>query len=102
MWIRVRPVDGPKISIPVPLVLLKSRWIWRMIGKYSGGNTAVSQYAEMESGTEQSLPVKTDPMQFYPVAREAYSELTRFIRVHGHFTLVEVISSEGDHIKITV
>ncbi|MBQ2160829.1 MAG: hypothetical protein II444_03250 [Firmicutes bacterium] len=39
---------------------------------------------------------------YAPMAGEIVSELRRYVRKHGHFTLVEVISSEGDHIKITV
>ena len=80
MWIRVNTHDGPRFSIPVPLSLAGSRFVWRMVAKYNGGQT-------------------TD---LAPYAADIARELRSYVRRNGHFTLVDVQSSEGDTVKITV
>ncbi|MBO5994826.1 MAG: hypothetical protein J6Q41_04880 [Firmicutes bacterium] len=80
MWIKVNAKDGPHFSIPIPLFLAGTRPVINMMSKYGGPTMA----------------------NYAPMAKDIISELRRYVSKHGHFTLVEVISSEGDHIKITV
>ena len=80
MRIEVRTQNGPDFVIPVPLFLAGSRPMIDMFTRINGS----------ESGL------------YAPVAGDMVRELRRYVRKHGHFTMVEVISSAGDHIKITV
>ena len=80
MWIRVKSADGHRFSIPVPLFLAGRPWLWNMLAKYNGPDAA----------------------QMAPFARTMVRELRRYIRVHGHFCLVDVQDSEGDHVQITI
>ncbi|MBQ4467425.1 MAG: hypothetical protein II918_04320 [Firmicutes bacterium] len=80
MWIKVNTQDGPHFSIPIPLFLAGTRPVINMLTKINGPENC----------------------WYAPMAGEIVRELRRYVRKHGHFTLVEVISSEGDHIKITV
>ncbi len=80
MWIKVNAKGGPHFTIPVPLFLAGTRPVINMLTRING----------------------SEATWYAPMAGEIVSELRRYVRKHGHFTLVEVISSEGDHIKITV
>ena len=80
MWIRIRPQEGPKMTIPVPLCLAGSRWIWNMLSKFNGPQSA----------------------EIAPFASDMVRELRRYVRRNGHFTLVDVQDSEGDSVTITV
>ena len=80
MWIRIRPKDGPNISIPVPLSLAGSRFLWNMVRKSDG------------PGAEAAAVF--DP--------EMTRELRKYIRKHGHFVLVDIESADGDIVKITI
>ncbi len=80
MWIRVKQTDGPNISLPLPLGMLKSRWIWRLAEKHGGEEAA----------------------KYAPMAREMIRELAAYVRANGHFTLVDVESADGETVKITV
>lgn len=80
MWIKVNTQDGPHFSIPIPLFLAGTRPVINMLTKING----------------------PEATWYAPMAGEIVRELRRYVRKNGHFTLVEVISSEGDHIKITV
>ena len=79
MWIRIKQAEGPNLAFPVPLMLLQSRLLWRLIER----NTSMDE-------------------RYSPMAREAVAELSRYVRRHGHFILVEVQSADGEHIKIVV
>ncbi len=80
MWIKVNAQGGPHFTIPLPLFLVGTRPVIDILSRINGSEAA--RYASM--------------------AGEMVRELRRYVSKHGHFTLVEVISSEGDHIKITV
>ena len=80
MWIKVNAKEGPHFSIPIPLFLAGTQPVINLISRINGSE--VAKYA--------------------PMAGDIVRELRRYVSKHGHFTLVEVISSEGDHIKITV
>ena len=84
MWIKVNTQDGPNFTIPVPLFLAGTRPVINMLTRVNG----------------------PEATWYAPMAGDIVHELRRYVRryvsKHGHFTLVEVISSEGDHIKITV
>ena len=80
MWIKVNTQDGPNFTIPVPLFLAGTRPVINMLTRING----------------------PEATWYAPMAGDIVRELRRYISKHGHFTLVEVISSEGDHITITV
>ena len=80
MWIRIKTEDGPNFSIPVPLFLAGSPTILNMMSHYGGSEAA----------------------KYAPIARELARELRRYVRTNGHFTLVDVESSDGTYVKITV
>ena len=80
MWIKVNTQDGPNFTIPVPLFLAGTRPVINMLARING----------------------PEATWYAPMAGDIVNELRRYVSKHGHFTLVEVISSEGDHIKITV
>ena len=80
MWIKIRTTDGPNFSIPVPLFIAGMPFVWRMIAKNSN---------DAQPGFEKLGP-------------DMVRELRRYVRKCGHFTLVEVNSSDGDIVKITV
>lgn len=83
MWIKIKINGGPKFSIPIPLFMLRMPFVWNMIAKQNFDGKEIVPY-----GRE--------------VAAKAYSELRRYINTNGHFTLVDIQSSDGDIIKITV
>jgi hypothetical protein len=80
MWIKVKTQDGPNFTIPVPLFLAGTRPVIKMLTRINGSEAILHA----------------------PMAGDIVRELRHYVSKHGHFTLVEVISSEGDHIKITV
>ena len=80
MWIRIKQQDGPNFSLPVPLVMLKSPLLWSLVAKHGGEEAA----------------------QYAPMARAMMRELSAYVRTHGHFTLVDVESADGETVKITV
>ncbi|MBQ9890535.1 MAG: hypothetical protein IJM39_03915 [Firmicutes bacterium] len=80
MWIRIKQTDGPSFSLPVPLVMLRSRLLWSIVEKHGGEEAA----------------------QYAPMARAMMRELSAYVRTHGHFTLVDVESADGETVKITV
>ena len=80
MWIKVNTQDGPNFTIPVPLFLAGTRPVINMLIRING----------------------PEATWYAPMAGDIVRELRRYVSKHGHFTLVEIISSEGDHIKITV
>ena len=80
MWIKIRSHDGPNISLPVPLTLAGSRFLWKMI-------------ANSDNPGADAAAV------FGP---EMIKELRSFVRRNGHFVLVDVESSDGEIVKIKV
>ena len=54
MWIRIKQTDGPNISLPLPLGLLKSRLIWRIAEKHGGGGHAHASGATAHSKEEMN------------------------------------------------
>lgn len=79
MWIRIR-TEGRKISIPVPLVLAGTPLVLRLAAKYGGEEAA----------------------KYAPYAGEIIKELRNYVARNGHFTLVDVETSDGTWVKITV
>ena len=80
MWIKVNAQGRPHFTIPLPLFFIGTRPVIDILSRINGLEAA----------------------RYAPMAGEMVRELRRYVSKHGHFTLVEVISSEGDHIKITV
>lgn len=80
MWIRIETADGPNLKIPVPLLLAGNPAVIKLWTKFGGEQAA----------------------QFAPIAKDLVRELRRYKNKHGHFVLLEVEDSEGDHVLITV
>ncbi len=79
MWIRIKTDEGRRFLIPVPLFMLRNPLMWRIAARYSG-----------------------EGAQYMPAAKEMCAELSRYVKAHGHFVLVDVESSDGTTVKITV
>ena len=80
MWIRIKEVGRRRITLPVPLSLMRSRLLW-LIAEKRGGE---------------------DAARYYPAAQDIYRELTSYVRAHGHFTMVDVHTADGEHVKIDI
>ena len=80
MKIHVKSSDGHKIKLWLPISLLKSKFILNNIKKY--GRTDIEPLME-------SLPI-------------IYKTLKTYIKKHGHFTLVDISSSNGEKVIIKV
>ena len=80
MWIKVNTHDGPHLTLPVPLSLAGSRFVWALVAKH---------------GNEEAAAIA-------PFAAEMVQELRKYVRKNGHFILVDVQSADGDIVKITV
>lgn len=80
MKIYIKSNDGHNIRLWLPTSLLKSKFILNKIKKYGG--------TDIE-------PL----MKLIPII---YKTLKKYIIEHGHFTLVDVRSSDGDKVIIKV
>ena len=80
MKIHVKSSDGHKIKLWLPTSLLKSKFILNNIKKH--GETDIDPLMN-------SLPI-------------IYKTLKTYIKKHGHFTLVDIESSDGDKVFIKV
>ena len=80
MWIRIKTEEGPNFSIPVPLFLIGSPMVLNLAAKYGGQEAA----------------------KYAPMAGDIARELRRYVSENGHFTLVDVESSDGTYVRITV
>lgn len=83
MWFKINIDGGPKFSIPIPLFMLSMPFMWNMIARQNSDGKGIVPYGR-------------------DVAVKAYSELRRYIKMNGHFTLVDIQTSAGDIIRITV
>ena len=80
MKIHIKSNDGYGIKLWLPTSLLKSKFILKNIKKYGG--------------------IDIEPlMNLLPKINKT---LKRYIKKHGHFTLVDVRSSDGDKVIIKV
>ena len=80
MKIHIKSNDGYGIKLWLPTSSLKSKFILRIIKKYGG--------------------IDIDPlMNLLP---KIYKTLKTHIIKHGHFTLVDVRSSDGDKVIIKI
>lgn len=80
MKIHIKSNDGYGIKLWLPTSSLKSKFILKNIKKYGG--------------------IDIDPlMNLLP---KIYKTLKTYIKKHGHFTLVDVRSSDGDKVIIKV
>ena len=80
MKIYIKSNDGHNIKLWLPTSLLKSKFILNNIKK---------------SGGTDIEPL----MKLIPII---YKTLKKYIKEHGHFTLVDVRSSDGDKVIIKV
>jgi hypothetical protein len=80
MKIQIKSNGGCRINLWLPTSSLKSKFILRNIKKYGG--------------------IDIEPlMNLLP---KIYKTLKIYTKKHGHFTLVDVISSDGDKVIIKV
>ncbi len=80
MWIRIKTDEGRRINIPVPLGFVGSPFVLKAAARCGGPEAA----------------------KYAPVAKDLCRELKRYVRTNGHFTLVDVESSDGTLVRITV
>ena len=80
MKIHVISSDGHKINLWLPTALLKSKLILNTIKK--------------NSGTDIEPLINSSPIIF--------KSLKAYIKKHGHFTLVDIRSSDGEKVIIKV
>lgn len=66
-----------------PTRLIKTKFVWKMIGK-------------------KSKDSDFDFKPMYQVAKRGYKDLKRFIKINGHFNLVEIIDQEGNVVIIRI
>ena len=80
MKIHIKSNDGYGIKLWLPTSLMKSKFILKNIKKYGG--------------------IDIEPlMNLLP---KIYKTLKKYTKKHGHFTLVDVRSSDGDKVIIKV
>ncbi|MCB9498518.1 MAG: hypothetical protein H6687_01340 [Bacillales bacterium] len=84
MKIKVRSKeDNFHLKIWIPTSCIRWKWIWNVAEKH-----------DKSSGVDYEV--------FKAISPKLFKELQRYIQENGHFTLVDVISSDGDIIKITI
>lgn len=74
-----------KFSLWVPTSILKWKWIYSLIIKYSKDDTS----------KKITNLIKNNSKKFYKI-------LKKYIKANGHFTLVDIESADGDIVKIIV
>jgi len=75
--------DGKKLKFVFPMFVVKWKWIWRL-------------------GLKNSQLSETEIENIMTIVKPIYKELRRFIRHHGHFVLVDVVSSDGNIVQIII
>ncbi len=73
-----------KMFVPIPNCVLYSK-----LGAYVAANV-------MQQNTDEKIPID------YKTLRAMQKALKQCIRTHGHFTLVDVESADGDKVKIVL
>lgn len=81
MTIKIKEKDGIAFKLWLPTSLLKSKLILSIINKYS--NDVDLSYLE------KILPI-------------IYTSITDYSKENGHFTLIDITSSDGASVKIKV
>lgn len=71
------------IRLVFPTSLIKRKFVWNMILKHQKN-------------------IDFDYKLAYETIKKAYKPLRRFIKVNGHFNLVEVIDKSGEIVRIRV
>lgn len=80
MRISIRSVEeNKKISLILPLSLIKSKLIWHIIKKNA-----------------------PQVFQYYDLVKTSYHTLKKYIKKHGHFVLMECYSHDGEYVFIKV
>ena len=78
MKIHIKTNDGYNIKLRLPTSFIKSKLMLKILKKYTKHNIDFS-----------SLPY-------------IYKASKKYVKEHGHFTLVEVVDSEGNIVYITI
>ena len=81
-------VTTPELRFPIKLVfpigVLRSRWIWRGALKYRKDDQ------------------KQDIMMYSGMIAESVDVLEEYVRMNGHFNLVEVEAKDGTRVVIRI
>lgn len=84
MKIKVKSkADNFHLKIWIPTSCIRWKWIWKMAEKH-----------DKSSGVDYEA--------FKEISPELYKAIQNYIQENGHFTLVDVVSSDGDIIKIII
>jgi len=71
------------IRLRLPMSLLKSRLAWQSLIKNNKDNNF-------------------DFKLMYKVIKKGYKELKKYVKTNGHFTLVNIVDSEGNLVRIII
>ena len=81
-------VTTPELRFPIKLIfpigVLRSRWIWRIALKYTDDDQ------------------KQDIMIYSGMIAESVDVLEKYVRINGHFNLVEVEAKDGTRVVIRI
>ena len=80
MKIKIKSNDGFRLNLWLPTSFLKSNFIFKMIFKKS--NVAIDNHKK--------------------TIKLAYKTLKKYKKENGHFTLLDVVSADGDIVKIRI
>lgn len=107
--------DGKKrFVIRLPLFVLKSKLVCSVLKKNVSQNARFGkdqQIGEAQSNENESLPQENGAVEpsvkqeFVPTPefmKQLYAVLRASVRANGHFDLVDVQSSDGETVKITI
>ena len=84
MKIVIKSKDGPKhLTIILPISFIKTRLASRIV---------------VRMGDNKNI----DKDELHQVLKKAYKSLKEYVKVNGHFDLVDIHSGDGDIIKIRV
>lgn len=88
MRIQIRSEEAKKINIRLPNSLLTSKFLVRVVSNHTS-----------RSGDPVDKETRTMLMELMPVLKQSIRKMKK---KYGEFTLVEVESEDGEHVKITL
>ena len=74
----------------VPLFFFKQKWLYRLLLK------------EYKKRKGEDITAKEEIKKIEDLGASAYRDLKKFIKLNGHFDLVEVDTKNGEKIKIRI
>lgn len=82
IYVKASDLKRP-IRLWFPTSMIKQKYVWKIIAKNSKGD-------------------KVELELIHKAINKGYKYLKQYIKVHGHFNLVEVDSSDGERIRVRV